>query len=131
MKKLLFLFIVMALVGPFWAFSEEKIITGEVIDVSCYVIAGAKGMEHKQCAIDCLKAGAPAGILEESTGKVYIVIVEDHKTDPAEKVLPFVAKMVEVKGNVNERSGVSVIDVKEIKEKVMDDMPIEDEGAKY
>lgn len=122
MKKWLLLFIAMVLASPFFAFSEEKTITGEVIDVSCYVIAGAKGMEHKQCAIDCLKSGAPAGILEESTGKVYIVIVEDHKTNPAEKVLPFVAKMVEVKGNVNERSGVSVIDIKEIKEPVEKEM---------
>jgi hypothetical protein len=99
------------------AFSQEaKTIKGEVIDVSCYVAAGAKGMDHRTCAIDCLKAGEPAGILEEGTNKVYLVVTEDHATNPATKVLPFVAKMVEATGTVSERGGLSTIDIKEIKE---------------
>ncbi|MFA5008482.1 MAG: hypothetical protein WC546_04610 [Candidatus Omnitrophota bacterium] len=112
----------------FSAFSEEKTITGEVIDVSCYVVAGAKGMEHKDCGIACLKVGEPAGILEEATGKVYLVITEDHKTRPQDKVLPCVAKMVEVKGNVSERSGIGVIDIKEIKEIETNKMPMKGKG---
>jgi len=135
MKKGLVLFLLASLMTPFFVFSEEKTITGEVIDISCYVTAGAKGMEHKDCAIACLKAGEPAGILDESTGKVYLVITEDHKTQPQEKVLPYVAQTVEVKGNVSERSGVSVIDIKEIKEikkgKDMEEKAPEEQGAMY
>lgn len=95
---------------------EVKTIKGEVIDISCYVPAGAKGEEHKACALACLKAGEPAGILEDGTGKVYIVVTGDHTTNPSAKVLPFAAKMVEVTGSVSEKDGLSVIDIKDIKE---------------
>ncbi|MDD4954861.1 MAG: hypothetical protein PHP17_02340 [Candidatus Omnitrophica bacterium] len=116
MRRCLILVILAVLMVPFLAFSEEKTITGEVVDLSCYVTAGAKGMDHKECALACIKTGEPAGILEESTGKVYIVITEDHKTRPQDKILPYVAQTVEVKGNVSERGGLNVIDIKEIKE---------------
>ncbi len=128
MKKWFFLFVLGVLCAPFFAFSEEKTIIGEVIDVSCYVAQGAKGMEHKQCAIACLTAGEPAGILEDKTGKIYLVVTEDHKTNPRDKVMPFVAKMVEVTGDVNERSGVSTIDIKDIREKTMNEMPMNEGG---
>lgn len=95
---------------------EVKTIKGEVVDISCYVPAGAKGEDHKTCAIACLKAGEPAGIVEEGTGRIYVVVTGDHSTNPADKIMPFVAKMVEVTGSVNERSGLSVIDIKSIKE---------------
>lgn len=99
------------------AFSSEiKTIKGEVIDVSCYASAGAMGEGHKTCALACLKAGEPAGILEEKTGKVYVVVTMDHMSNPATKVMPFVAKMVEVTGSVNEKGGVSTVDIKDIKE---------------
>ena len=82
----------------------------------CYVTAGAKGADHKTCALACIQAGEPAGILEEGTGKVYVVIAEDHSTNPSKEILPYLAKMVEVTGTVNERGGISTIDIKDIKE---------------
>lgn len=117
MKKWIVLSVFAALVFCGRAFAEEKTIKGEVIDVSCYVAEGAKGDAHKECAIACIKAGQPAGILDEGTGKVYIAVKEeDHMKNPGTELLPYVAKMVEVKGSVNERGGVAIIDVKEIKE---------------
>ncbi|OGX17326.1 MAG: hypothetical protein A3K83_01285 [Omnitrophica WOR_2 bacterium RBG_13_44_8b] len=99
------------------AFSQEtKTIKGEVIDVSCYVTAGEKGEGHKACALACLEAGEPAGILEEATGKVYVVITEDHTTNPSKKMIPYVARIVEATGTVYEKAGIAAIDVKEIKE---------------
>ena len=99
------------------AFSQDlRTIKGEVIDVSCYVAQGAKGLDHKTCALACLGAGEPAGILEEGTGKVYLVVTGDHTTNPSTKMLPYVAKMVEATGTVNEKGGVATIDIKDIKE---------------
>jgi hypothetical protein len=107
--------LVMILFGV--AFSQQiKTIRGEVIDISCYAAAGAKGDAHKECALACIKAGEPAGILEEGTGKVYIVVSEDHSTNPSVKVVPFVGKMVEITGTVNEKGGVSTVDIKDIRE---------------
>ena len=96
---------------------ELQTIRGEVIDVSCYVSHEARGEAHKDCAVACMKAGQPAGILEESTGKMYVAVKEeDHLTNPNIELIPYAAKMVEVKGIVNERGGVATIDIKEIKE---------------
>lgn len=117
MKKLVALSVLVVLVFCGRAFAEEKTIKGEVIDVSCYVAEGDKGDAHKECAIACIKAGQPAGILEEGTGKVYIAAKEDdHMKNPGTELLPYAAKMVEVKGSVSERGGVAIIDIKEIKE---------------
>lgn len=117
MKKVIILIIAVMLLSAGYVFAQEmKTIKGEVIDVSCYVAAGAKGESHKECALACLRAGEPGGILEENTGKVYLVVTEDHTTNPTTKLLPYVAQMVEAKGSVNERAGISTIDIKEIKE---------------
>lgn len=116
MKRTLLLIVVAGL-AVYTAASAQviKTIRGEVIDVSCYVIEGARGDEHKSCALACLRAGEPAGILEEGTGKIYIIITEDH-TNPAKKVLPYVAKVVEVTGTINERGGINTIDIQDINE---------------
>jgi hypothetical protein len=98
------------------ALTQTQSIRGEVIDVECYVAQGAKGESHKQCAIACIKGGQPAGIREENTGKIYLVVTEDHATPPSEKIMPFIAKMVVVDGTVKERGGISIIDIKSIKE---------------
>lgn len=117
MRKGLLLTLVLALVVAGLVFAaESKTIKGEVIDVSCYVAAGAKGQEHKSCALACLEAGEPAGILEERTGKVFIAVTSDHMTNPSKKMAPYAAKNVEVTGTVSERGGITTIDVQEIKE---------------
>ena len=55
---------------------KETTITGEIIDVKCYLtgMMGGKGEDHKECAIECLKGGLPVGILEDKTEKVYTVV---------------------------------------------------------
>lgn len=115
MRKNFILIMVLVLISFGLAFSEEvKTIKGEVVDLSCYIAEGEKGDTHKDCAIACIKAGEPAGILEEKTGKVYLVVTDDH-SNPAPKVLPYVAKIVEVTGTVSERGGVTAIAIKDIK----------------
>jgi len=95
--------------------AETKTIQGEVVDLSCYVAEGAQGAAHETCGIACIKNGEPAGILEDKTGKVYLVVTADHSS-PATKILPFVGKMVEVSGTVNERAGIRTVDIQTIKE---------------
>jgi hypothetical protein len=102
---------------------KSSTIKGEVIDISCYLAAGAKGMEHKDCATTCMKAGQPAGILETGTGNIYLAVTSDHMSNPAMKLLPFVAKEVEVTGAVSEKNGMRTIDIKEIKETAAMEMP--------
>jgi len=85
--------------------AEEKTLTGEVVDLMCYLDNGAKGDGHKSCAEKCIKAGGPIGLL--SGDQVYLV-VGDHKT-LNEELGPHAAKTVTLKGKVSERSGMKMI----------------------
>ena len=52
-------------------------LTGEVVDLSCYLQLGKKGEAHKACGAKCVANGEPAGLLTKS-GKVYMLMAEQH-----------------------------------------------------
>ena len=52
-------------------------LTGEVVDLSCYLQLGKKGDAHKACGAKCVSAGEPAGLLTKG-GKVYMLMAEQH-----------------------------------------------------
>jgi len=51
-------------------------LTGEVLDMACFMAHEGKGAKHKKCAAKCLKEGAAPGLLTDD-GEVYLLI-EDH-----------------------------------------------------
>src|SRR3989344_5597123 len=67
--------------------TQEVAIKGELVDSLCYVGMAAKGAGHKQCAIDCAKAGIPISIVEDGTGKMYTVLPKEDKTGYPESVI--------------------------------------------
>ena len=85
MKRLTTILVVVALAGIGSAIaqeneksgSQEVSVTGEVIDMSCYVDHGATGEKHAGCAKKCIESGLPVGI-KANDGKTYVVI-GDHK----------------------------------------------------
>ncbi|MGE5309116.1 MAG: hypothetical protein ACM3OC_08530 [Deltaproteobacteria bacterium] len=94
---------------------EQKTIRGEVVGVSCYTQASAgQGDAQSSCSLSALKAGEPAGIVDQKTGKLYIAISGDG-TNVSDKLLPNVAKLVDVTGNVQEKQGVNTITVNEVR----------------
>jgi hypothetical protein len=56
---------------------KESTVTGEVIDLSCYLQLGKHGAAHAACGSKCLAAGEPIGILTR-TGEVYLAMAEEH-----------------------------------------------------
>ena len=90
---------------------NKKTITGEVIDITCYASAGAKGDGHKECAQMCINNGLPIGILDKS-GKVYVA-VKGHMPAKSE-LYDFIAQNVTASGTVSERGGVRVIDIDKV-----------------
>src|SRR5436190_4893198 len=57
--------------------AASKEVTGEVVDMMCYVDHNAVGEKHGQsCGAKCIKSGGPVGIVSE--GKAYLVVGE-HK----------------------------------------------------
>jgi hypothetical protein len=87
--------------------AKEVSLTGEVVDVSCYLQSGARGEGHKDCAVACAKAGGPLGILTKS-GKLYVsVLPDDHSAGPNQKLMDYIAENVTVKGVVRTKGGVN------------------------
>jgi hypothetical protein len=92
------------------AATETKSVTGEVVDLMCYLDHGAKGEAHKGCATTCIKSGGPVGLL---SGDQLYIIVGDHK--PMNDALAAVAaQTVTLKGKVVERNGVKMIENAEL-----------------
>jgi hypothetical protein len=91
----------------------EKEVTGEVVDMMCYVDHGAKGEKHAACAAKCIRGGGPAGITSE--GKTYLV-VGDHKP-MNDQLAEYAGKTITLKGKVAERDGISMIENAEIVKK--------------
>ena len=94
--------------------SKQVTIKGEVIDQPCYEGKnGARGEAHKGCAMACAKRGNQMAIIDESN-TVYS-ITGDYAANKNEKLIPFVAEMVEAKGVVTEKDGKKSIAVSSIK----------------
>ena len=91
--------------------AKETTVKGEVVDVSCYLAHGDKGMgaDHQSCAEACAKAGGPLGILTKEK-KLYVsVLPDDHSAGPNAKLLEHVGHDVEVTGLVRTKGGVNGI----------------------
>lgn len=93
--------------------------TGEVIDLYCYMGHKAQGAEHAKCATSCITKGIPVGFLT-ADGTMYIIVGKDHAPANAE-VAAFAGKQSTITGTVMENNGIkaieliSIADVKEEK----------------
>ncbi len=99
------------------AFARTETVTGQVIDLYCYMRDNkATGMDHREgreCAWACIKyEGQPVGLLT-ADGKVYQLagaIVADNNA----KVAPHLTHTVTVTGDVADRDGVMTITTGEL-----------------
>ena len=94
------------------AFAEvkgEKItVKGEPVDLWCYMSAGAKGADHKACAVMCAKSGLPIGILDEK-GNVYLAMGAKNMQNAKDLLLDKMAETVEVTGVLVNKGGMKTI----------------------
>ena len=93
---------------------SEITIKGELVDSLCYLSMAATGAGHKQCAIDCAKAGIPVSILEEGTGKLYTVLPAKDKTGYPESVISKMGDKVTLKGDFYENGGNKYVTVESV-----------------
>ena len=92
---------------------EIKTVTGEILDMECYMNSGAHGPDHKECAASCISRGEPVGILADD-GKVYLLIKGKDAAGFAE-AKKHAGEMVTVTGTLSEKGGVQALIVSEVK----------------
>src|SRR5215813_15152272 len=98
------------LAGGVLAARADDSVTGEVVDLSCYLHHPdtSHGASHKKCAETCAKKGLPMGLL---TGdKQVYVLLEDHE-NPAgyAKAIGSPAETITVEGTKVNQGGMNGI----------------------
>ena len=97
------------------ASGKPATVTGEVVDVSCYLQLGKRGPAHVPCGTKCINNGQPIGLLDASDN-LYMLFAEEH--DPRrdgqvtlkDAFLPYLAKQVTVNGmETNLKGGIRAL----------------------
>src|SRR5437870_5857798 len=89
----------------------EKSVTGEIVDMMCYVDHNAVGGDHGQsCGAKCIKNGGPVGIVEN--GKAYLVVGEHKPMN--DELADSCGKTITLKGKLAERGGIAMLENAEI-----------------
>ena len=91
---------------------HEILVTGEVLDMTCYIANNLSGPDHAECARVCIRNGSPAGIKTQD-GKVYLLTGEPGQSINA-KLADYAAKIVTIKGRQTVRDGFAQLQVEEI-----------------
>ncbi len=95
---------------------DTKTVTGEILDMKCYMASGAHGEGHKECAATCINGGAPMGILSDD-GKVYLLIESSKNADAYDEAKKFAGEKVTLTGTFSDKNGVQALIVTEVKAK--------------
>jgi len=79
-------------------------VTGEIIDLSCYLQLGKHGEKHLACGKKCLTNGQPIGLLDKDGG-VYMLMEEEHDPRRDGQVAGFRKAAIEHFGQIMQVSG--------------------------
>src|SRR6202030_4671040 len=91
--------------------AATKEVTGEIVDMMCYVDHNAVGEKHGQsCGAKCIKGGGPVGIV--SDGKAYLVVGEHKPMN--DQLAEYCGKTITLKGKAAERGGIAMLENAEI-----------------
>jgi hypothetical protein len=93
---------------------EPVSVTGEIIDLSCYLQVGKHGDKHRDCGQKCARNGQPIGVLLQD-GTIYTLMDEEHDprrdglTDLRKELIENMANVVTVHGTFTDVDGQKAI----------------------
>ena len=96
------------------AAAANKSVTGEVVDLGCYLGHGAKGASHKECANTCIANGGPMGLLT-AKGELYVLTMNHDNQDAFNNAKKYAGDKVEVTGPVMVKNGMKAMEVNGVK----------------
>jgi hypothetical protein len=94
---------------------DTRTVTGEIIDITCYLRHDSTGEKHIKCATYCATLGMPLGLLEDETNKIYLIIPAGHE-DPKGAVMPYIGKKVKVDAILYSMGGLTGLEIEKIEE---------------
>jgi hypothetical protein len=93
--------------------AQETTITGQVVDVSCFILNNASGPSHRACAQACADKGIALGI-KTADGTIYIPLGTGMANAQNPKLREHAEGNVRVTGQHRFTNGVHTIEVKAI-----------------
>ena len=94
------------------AADESKTLTGEPVDITCY-LGGKSGEQHgATCGKSCIAKGMPAGLVvkEGDKSQLYLILA-GHDKKVADVLGDLVGKQAKVTGKVAEKDGLKTITI--------------------
>ena len=88
----------------------EDVVTGEILDMACYIPKGAKGPSHARCAQICAEHGMPLGVLAEDD-TVYLLYPKHGNEEVFDEVKKLAGKKAKLTGKKAERGGLHGFEV--------------------
>ena len=113
MKHYLFLILglVLFLTAGTAVAADDITVKGEVVDLVSYLVSGTKANSPQ--GIEIVKASAgggnPLGILEDGTGKLYVVTMKQANTGANAALTPWIGSKITAKGQLYTKGGTRVL----------------------
>ena len=98
-------------VSAFHGIASAAMVTGEVVDVTCYVAHSASGESHAGCGQKCISSGMPVAI--KAQDGMYLAVGDEHGTANSQ-LAALAGKQVTVEGDIAERDGMKLITIKKV-----------------
>ncbi len=95
------------------AAAASKTVTGEIVDLSCYLGHGAKGAGHKECAAQCVANGGPMGLLTDK-GMLYILTMNHENADAFNDAKKHAGDKVKITGPVSMKNATRALEVNKV-----------------
>ena len=92
------------------AAGASKTVSGEIVDLSCYLGHAAKGAGHKECAATCIANGGPMGLLTDK-GMLYVLTMNHDNADAFNSAKKHAGDNVKVTGPVMMKNGTRALEV--------------------
>ncbi len=87
---------------------KSETMSGELLDMSCYMMHEGKGKKHAKCAGACVQGGAPLGLLTKD-GKVLLVVGNHEDQKPFLEAKALAGLNAKITGTVFTRGGLTAI----------------------
>jgi hypothetical protein len=92
------------------AAAASKAVSGEIVDLSCYLGHGAKGAGHKECAATCIANGGPMGLLTDK-GMLYVLTMNHDNADAFNSAKKHAGDKVKITGPVTVKNATRALEV--------------------
>jgi hypothetical protein len=83
-------------------------ISGEIVDMACYMSGDEHGAKHAKCAGMCVLNGAPMGLLTKD-GTLYLVVADHADEKPYDAAKKLAGGNAKLTGKVTKKGGVQAL----------------------